>query len=180
MITIEFDEVQEYSDERGFEYFEIGTIRFEYSLLAIYKWESIWKKPFLSSVKNLTVEEQISFFECMAIDELHPKVRFDVNHSQQLIEYILDEQTATTFSTNTNNQNDYKRPKVYTSEEIYALMAEANIPLEFEVRNLNRLLIILKIVSLHNSPPKKMSREDIYQQNAKINAERKAQMKTKR
>lgn len=69
--------------------------------------------------------------------------------------------------------------KIYTAEEIYGLMFMSQIPLEFENRNLNRLLIVLRVISDYNQPKKKMDTHDIYQQNRKLNEERKKQLGTK-
>ncbi len=54
-----------------------------------------------------------------------------------------------------------------------------NIPIEFETRNLNRLLTIIRVISSYREKPKKMSREEIHKQNAKLNAERKKQLQSK-
>jgi hypothetical protein len=51
--------------------------------------------------------------------------------------------------------------------------------MEFENRNLNRLMTILRIISLKNEPPKKMNRQDIMRQNAELNRQRREQLKTK-
>ena len=69
--------------------------------------------------------------------------------------------------------------KIYTAEEIYGLMFMSQIPLEIENRNLNRLLIVLRVISDYNQPKKKMDTHDIYQQNRKLNEERKKQLGTK-
>jgi len=171
----------EYYDEEinQFVYDEGGIVRFEYSLKAVYDWESRWKKPFLKG--ELTDVELVDFYMTMALDPVREEF---INEKVMLTlsEYIGSPQTATTFSAHEDGQNGnngFKKGKLYTAEEIYALMFQANIPIEFENRNLNRLLVILRIISNHNSPPKKMTKEEIFKQNAKLNAQRKAQMNTK-
>ena len=42
------------------------TLRLEHSLLSISKWESIWKKPFLST-EGKSTEETISYIRCMTL-----------------------------------------------------------------------------------------------------------------
>lgn len=156
-----------------------GTVRFEYSLKVIYEWESRWKKPFLKG--NLTNEEVIDLYMSMALDPM--KIEFMTSDvMDKLSNYIGDTHTATTFSSVSDGQNDNNsssKGKVYTAEELYAMMFAASVPLEFEHRNLNRLLVILRIISSYNEPPKKMNKTDIYKQNASLNAQRKALLKTK-
>lgn len=180
MITIKLGQFEYYnSDNNEFIYEQGGTVRFEYSLKVLYDWEGTWKKPFLKDRNNLTNEEVIDFYMRMALDPIEQKfMTKDV--METLADYIKDSQTATVFSDNVNGQNANKTSsKTYTSEELYAMMISSNVPLDFENRNLNRLITILRIVSNNNSPPKKMSKNDIYKQNATLNAERKAKLKSK-
>lgn len=180
MLTVDLGTVEYYDSEKNeFVNFEGGTVRFEYTLKALYEWEGMWKKPFLKG--DLTEKEMFDFYMCMAMDPINPAFMTD-KLMKRLSEYIEDPQTATTFSSiesGQNGNNQSTKGKVYTAEEIYALMITANVPLEFETRNLNRLLTMLKILSSYNAPPKKMSKSDIYKQNAQLNAQRKAMLKTK-
>lgn len=180
MITIDLGEIEYYNDSTNeFEYEKGGIVRFEYSLKAIYNWEGKWCKPYLKG--GLTDEEALDFYMRMALDPIDAK--FITNDVVKVLsKYIDDSHTATTFSTVDDGQNGGKssiKGKVHTAEEFYALMFTAGIPIEFENRNLHRLLVILRIISSYNSPPKKMSKQDIYKQNASLNAQRKEQLKTK-
>lgn len=161
-----------------FEYTQVGKVRFEYSLKAVYEWESRWKKPFLKGDHN--DEEIKDFYRCMALDPI-PDEALTTNVMELISRYIEDDNTATTFSSPQTGQNGNKTPtrKIHTAEEIYALMVMAGIPLEFENRNLNRLLVILRIISIKNSPPTKMTKEEIYKQNRELNRQRRAKLKTK-
>lgn len=178
MITINLGSLEYYDDSSNqFIYEEGGIVRFEYTLKVVYEWESRWKKPFLKG--ELTEEELIDFYMTMAMDPLDEK--FLTNDVMQILaDYIKDTNTATTFSTpKTIDGGVVTKPKIYTAEEIYALMFSAGVPIEFENRNLNRLLVVLRIIGNYNNPPKKMSKQDILKQNASLNAQRKAQMKTR-
>lgn len=95
--------------------------------------------------------------------------------------YLQSQPTATKFSSYGDGQNESKSSsgKVYTAEEFYGMMFEAGIPLEFENRNFDRLLTILRIMGSKNSTPKKMSKEEIYKQNRELNAKRRQQLKSK-
>lgn len=180
MITIDLGTIEYYDGNLNeFVYDEGGIVRFEYSLKVLYDWEGKWKKPFLKG--ELTDNEWLDFYMMMALDPIEERFMTE-NVMRMLAEYISDSNTATTFTSIDNGQNGNKtssKGKLYTAEELYAMMFEAGIDIEFETRNLNRLLVILRIISSHNSPPKKMSKNDVYRQNASLNAQRKAQMKTK-
>ena len=145
MITINLGVTEKYNSELNqFEYEDKGVVRFEYSLRAVYEWEGVYKKPFLKG--KLTSEESLDFYIMMALDPVNAE---DITPSvaRLLSEYIDDPSTATTFSEHGQNGNKSKTGKVYTSEEIYALMATSQIDLEWEYRNLNRLLAVLRVVS---------------------------------
>lgn len=180
MITIDLGTLEYYdSDSNEFKYEEGGVVRFEYSLKVLYKWEAKWRKPFLHGER--TNEELVDFYMTMALDPIHERFMTE-DVMTTLSQYIGETHTATTFSSHQDGQNGSDNTnigKIYTAEELYALMIMANVPLEFENRNLNRLLVILRIISAYSSPPKKMSQEDIYKQNRMLNEQRKAQYGTK-
>ncbi len=180
MITIDLGSIEYYDDSNNqFVYEDGGVVRFEYSLKAVYDWEAVWQKPFLKG--ELTEEELIDFYMRMALDPIEEK--FLTNEVMStLAEYIQNMNTATSFSTMQGGQgggSSSNKSKTHTAEELYALMFSAGVPLDFENRNLNRLLVILRIIASYNNPPKKMSKQDILRQNATLNAQRKAQLKTK-
>lgn len=178
MITIDLGTLEYYDGSiNEFINKEGGIVRFEYSLKAIYEWEGRWKKPFLKS--QMTSEEAIDFYKKMALDPididfLTPSV------IETLKVYIQDQQTATTFTSHESSKGKGSgKSSFHTAEDIYARMVLAGIPLEFENRNFNRLLILLRIISTYNEPPKKMSQQDILRQNQSLNEQRKAMLKTK-
>lgn len=177
MLTIDLGTLEHFDvSNNEFIYETAGIVRFEYSLKAIYEWEGKWKKPFLKG--ELTYTEMIDLYKFMALDEFD--IKFINDEVAKIIsDYILSTNTATKFSdinsTNTVNTNN----KIHTSEEIYAMMFSAGIPLEFENRNLNRLLTILRVISVQNNPPKKMNKQEILRENANLNKQRKSQMNTK-
>jgi len=177
MLTIDLGSLEYFdSDKNEFVYEYGGIVRFEYSLKAIYEWEGKWKKPFLKG--ELTYNEMIDLYKLMALDEFDPKFLSE-EVANEISEYILSTNTATKFSDSKGGNAGVAKNKIHTSEEIYAMMFSAGIPLDFENRNLNRLLTILRVISVQNTPPKKMSKEDVLKQNAELNRQRKAQMRTK-
>lgn len=180
MITIDLGTIETFNSETNmFEYHEGGIVNFEYSLRVMYEWEGYWKVPFLNIKDSHSDRQMTDFYMRMASKPINPMF-LTPSVTKKLSEYINSSPTATTFQ---NNKPDpgpkVKTPKVYTAEEIYSLMFQAGIPLEFENRNLNRLMVILRIISISNNPSKKMSRSEILQRNSRINEERKRKYNTK-
>ena len=154
------------------------VLQLEHSLISLSKWESKWHKPFYSK-KEMSNEETLDYIKCMTLNK---NVDFDVyNHLtpeniKEVLDYIGDSMTATTFSKETNSGNNRE---VITSELIYYWMIASNIPFECQKWHLNRLITLIRVCSIKNSPPKKRSKRDIMSRNAALNASRKRQMNTK-
>lgn len=179
MLEINLGTIEHYDEEKNqFIYEEGGVVRFEYTLKTLYEWEAKWRKPFLKGEYNL--EELRDFFLMMALDPVDP-VFLTTEVMSKLATYVGETPTATTFNESRSHQNGNNLGigKIYTAEEIYGLMFMNQVPIEFEERNLNRLLVILRVISNYNKPKEKMSRDDIYEQNRRLNAERREKYKTK-
>ncbi len=150
----------------------------EHSLVSISKWESKWKKPFISRDKK-TVEETIDYIRCMTITKnVNPDVYYGipVEIIKQINDYIDDPMTATWI--NSQEPKRYSR-QVITSELIYYWMVTYRIPMECQKWHLNRLLMLIQVCDEKNKPPKKMSQRQIMSRNAALNAARKAKLHTK-
>lgn len=177
MLVIDFGTKESYNSSTNvFETVDIGLIRFEYSLKALYEWEGVWLKPF--KPETLSDAELLDFYHKMALDNFNPTY-FDIPSINKLSEYVGKANTATKFSAVGGQNGNKLAAKTYTSEEVYGLMAEYNIPLEFENRNLNRLFTIIKVMDERKRPPTKMNRQEILQQNAELNRQRREAMKTR-
>ena len=57
-------------------------------------------------------------------------------------------------------------------------MIASNIPMECEKWHLNRLLTLIRICSIKNAPPKKMSKREIIERNRVLNEARKKKLHT--
>lgn len=155
-----------------------AELHLEHSLLSVFRWEAIWKKPFLDRNKKKTTEELISYVECMCLDKkVNSAVFYNLGkeHWDAIAKYIDDEQTATWFSKSSGASNR----ETLTAELIYYYMTAYNIPFECQKWHLSRLLVLLRICGIKNSPEKKMSTSNILSQNAKLNAARRKAMHTK-
>ena len=150
------------------------TLRLEHSLISISKWEAKYKRPFLSDGPK-TLQETYDYIAFMSLDrnvsmtELEGITEEDY---KKILDYIHDPMTATKISNNAKNKQSSNH--VLTSEEIYYDMTALNIPFECEKWHLNRLLTLIQIASIKNEPPKKMSKGEIYRQNAELNRARRA------
>lgn len=172
MLTIVIPETEEFDQEtQTFIQHKREVLSLEHSLVSLSKWESRWKKPFLSDTEK-TNEETIDYIRCMTINNnVDPSVyrRLTNGMVQRINEYISDPMTATTFS---EDKNQKKNREIVTSELIYYWMVALQIPFECQKWHLNRLITLIRVCNIKNSPSKKMSRTDIYRQNAALNEAR--------
>lgn len=167
-------------DEKNNQFVDIipeTKLQLEHSLLSLSKWEAKWKKPFLSngSSDNRSQEEILDYIKCMTLNsDVNPEVYKHIPSSifNQIIEYIEDPMTATTFG----KKDSYGAKQVITSEIIYYWMISLNIPFECQKWHLNRLLALIRVCSEKNSPPKKMSTKEIMARNKALNMQRRAQL----
>lgn len=151
-------------------------LNLEHSLAALSKWESFFEKPFLSDeVKSK--EETLKYIEFMDLGktpgEIFQKVTQD--DLNLINDYINARMSATWFRSAPQTK---RRKEVITSELIYYWMASFNIPFECENWHLNRLLTLIQVCNLKNSPEKKMSREEMLAERKRLNEERKNKINT--
>lgn len=165
-------------DERNQQFLSIKetTIQLEHSLLSISKWESKWNKSFINT-KDKTEDELIDYIKCMTITKnVDPNIYvcLTAENIQEIVNYINAPMTATTIR-DTGKSNH----EIVTSELIYYWMISLNIPVKFEKWHWNRLITLIRVCSIKNQPAKKMSRGEIMQRNAALNAARKKRWNTK-
>lgn len=92
---------RELYDEINNEFITISDceLHLEHSLASISKWESKWRKPFMST--NINGKELIDYIRCMTLNENVDDNIYLLLSSEDInniIKYIDTEQTATWFS----------------------------------------------------------------------------------
>ena len=179
MLEITIPEVEQW-DEVNQEFItsKEQVLRLEHSLVSLSKWESKWNKPFLDK-KEKTREETIDYIKCMTLTQNVDPNTYNLLTKENIIEinkYISSPMTATTFREDPNKKSSRE---IITSEIIYYWMISLNIPFECQKWHLNRLLTLIKVCSIKQQPPKKMSKRDVMSRNAALNAARRKQLNSK-
>lgn len=161
------------------------TLTLEHSLLSVAKWEGIYHKAFLSTDKDINMIK--TYAKCMTInpnvpDEVYE--RLTPEHISKIAEYIEDEQTATWF----NDTHGAKRPvhvkgrmngETITAEIVYYWMISYNIPVDFQKWHLNRLLTLVKVISIKNDPKGNKATKMTPEQRRALNKARQAKYHTR-
>ena len=178
MLTIVVPEREYFDDSKNeFVHTKEVTLQLEHSLVSLSKWEAKWNKPFLSS-NDKTEEEILDYIRCMTVTQNVDKsvyYRLSKENIEKINDYINLPMTATTFS----DKNASRNKETITAEIVYYWMIALNIPFECQKWHLNRLLTLVKVCSIKNTPPKKMSRNEIFSRNRALNASRRKALGTK-
>lgn len=167
---------REFYNEKTEEFHETNpcTLVLEHSLLSVSKWESRMHKCFIDPFSEMTKDDTLEYIRCMIISpkEIDPYVFYGLNDKviRSIFDYINDPMTGTTFSDDKNRR--HVRPKKTSSEEIYWQMVEYGIPFEAEKWHLNRLMTLIKICGIKNTPSKKSKKGMDAVSRAQMNAAR--------
>ena len=99
MITIEVPETEYFDEEKNaFVYTPATELHLEHSLISLSRWESKWKKPYLSK-EGHTREELLDYIGCMSMNSkpIDPLVirNISADDLDKIIKYIGDPYTAT-------------------------------------------------------------------------------------
>ena len=180
MLSIKIQE-NELWDERNnrFVYIHEQVLKLEHSLISLQKWESKWHKPFLKD-NDKTEEELIDYIKCMTINTnpVPEEVYLSLNRNQieEITSYINNPMTAAVFY---DTKHDKHSREIITAETLYYDMISLNIPPEYRKWHLNQLMALIRFCSIKNTPPKKMSKNEILSRNAELNRIRRQQLNTK-
>lgn len=180
MLTIHIEETELYDSLKNeFTIIKEQDLKLEHSLISISKWEGQHHRAFLPN-KEKTNNETIDYIKHMTITQnVNPLVYQCLSESniRKIKDYINDPMSATKFP---KDDDKGVNKDTMTSELIYYWMLECGIPLEWgEKQHLNKLLRLIRVCSMKRQPDKRMSRSDIYNRNAKLNAARRNNFKSR-
>lgn len=154
------------------------TLQLEHSLVSLSKWESKWRKPFLSKDEK-SFEETIDYIKCMTLTQnVDPEIYNHLTNGNinEINLYIEAPMTATTFSEDALGKAGRE---VVTAELIYYWMIALNVPPEYQKWHLNRLLTLIRVCDIKSRPPKKRSRRELARRNSALNAARRKRLNTR-
>ena len=183
MLQITVQGGESYDEEANlFNYGKPYELRLEHSLVSISKWEMKWEAPFLKSVENksMTDEQLIDYIKCMTMNQNVPDdvyTRLTMQQISDIWAYTKKKQSAAWIVR--NGKGNARSGEVVTSDLIYYWMFHYGIDKECEKWHLNRLLMLIDIFAIKSSPGKKMSKNEILQQNRALNQARKAKYNTR-
>lgn len=152
----------------------------EHSLVSVSKWESKWKKAFLTE-KEKSTEELVDYVRCMTLTQnVDPNVYLALTNKNldDVTDYIKDAMSATCFPKEETKPGPKNRD-VITSELIYYWMIAYTIPMECQKWHLNRLINLIRICQMKNTPDKKMSKAEVAKRHKALNAARRKKLGTK-
>ena len=174
MLEIEVPEAELWDDENEtFINIESSKLILEHSLISISKWEAKWNKPFLGKGEK-TQEETLDYIRCMTVNRVDQKCYLALTREnyKRINDYINAPMTATTIRENGGAPRGNR--EIMTSEVIYFYMISFGIPFECEKWHINRLLMLIRVCNIKNSPSKKMSKSAAAKQQRALNAQRRA------
>ena len=177
MITFNIKEQITFDGEK-FSKFPGDVYRFENTLLALKKWESLYQKPWFGSDGHSSNELNY-YFKCMNVDdkEIYPEL-LTPEQRQALVNYMYNPMGAHRLPKQEGNSG----PRyTHTAEFIYSQCIIERIDLNWaEKQNLNQLLTIIGLVNLLQTPPKEKSPSQMAAERTALNAKRLAEMNKKR
>lgn len=166
-------------DDEHEEFITIGgvEVELEHSLYTISLWEQKYKQPFadLRGLERKQLLDYISNMMCQTPDVPSTAWLTLTQDDVVAIQKYLDDAACATKIYRYGGSSPNEKSETMTAELIYFYMAQFNIPLEFEHWHLNRLMTLIDVAAVKNSPPKKMSQKEAASLQAKLNAQRRAQ-----
>lgn len=154
------------------------VLQLEHSLVSISKWEAKWHVPFMHT-SDKTPEQVLDYIQCMTITKnVNPVVYqcLTAKNLKDVEDYIQNPMTATTV---TERNVGPRNREIITSEVLYYQMIALNIPFECQKWHLNRLIMLIRVCSAKNQPPKKMGKTELANRNRALNAARRKQLNSK-
>lgn len=151
---------------------QVFKVEFEHSLRALSKWESQFKIAFLASQEK-SPSQMLEYYRCMIVTpDIDPDLVYalSVEQMEQLGKYINEDQTASSVPDEGPTQYN---PEVTTTELIYYWMVGLKINWEAQDWHLSRLMMLIRITSYKQQPPKKRSTREVVSDMRRENERRK-------
>lgn len=166
----------EFYNESTCEFIDVKDtlLKLEHSLVSVSKWEEYYKKPFLTEDAK-TKEETIFYIKCMTLNNNVNELVYELLTAKQIEtinQYIQDNRTATWFVE--RDKDSGVNQEQITSELIYYWMIIHNIPQDYQKWHLSRLMTLIRICNIKNSPNKKMSEQETIEYYRHIKEQRRA------
>lgn len=148
----------------------------EHSLKAIAEWEALTCKPYFNPTEKKKSGDDIwLYLNCMVLDEVElNSTNVGVEQMEQVQNYLSKSQTATTIKSSGKNDK-----RIVTSEQLYATMIKAGISKDYETWNIDRLMTLMAVIADMFEEKKPMTQQEIYEQNMKLNEERRRKLNSK-
>ena len=176
---------KEFYDERTNEFITVSdtTLQLEHSLVSISKWEAKWKKPFLTK-EDKKREELIDYIKCMTINSNIDQNVYNAlpqSSFKEIMDYLEDPHTATIIKDIQHPGAPKRRStsEFITSELVYYWMVALQIPFECQKWNFNRLMTLIRICEIKQSPKQKMPKSQILANNHELNKARREMLNTR-
>lgn len=161
-------------------YIKETKLQLEHSLVSMSKWEAKWHIPFLGDTK-FTAEQILDYVRCMTLTQnVDPEIynHLTDQNLKEIFDYISAPMTATWFSGTGSDVTKGPNRETITSELIYYWMIAYNIPVEFQKWHLKRLITLIRICHIKNSPQKKKTEQETLNDYRALNEKRKAEWGT--
>ena len=132
-------------------------------------------EPFLKRNDKKTLVETIDYVRCMTINNnVDPNVYrvLTADNINAINAYVNAKKTATIVYEDKHRSTG----ETVTSELIYYWMVSLGIPFECQKWHLNRLLTLIRVCNVKNSPGKKMGRNALLNRYASLNKKRREAM----
>lgn len=173
---------QELWDENNQRFIKVDdtTLEMENSLYAIANWESKWGKSFFQNDEK-TEAETIDYIKQMTINKVDDMVYKCIDRQTfcKIKDYINLPMTATKINSKRNQNGNVQSSSYITAEIIYYMMLTLGIPPEYDRWHINRLITLIRVCQIKSQPPQKMSQQEAIAYQARLNAERRAKLKSK-
>ena len=150
-------------------------ILMEHSLYSMALWEEKYTRPFPTGDDSMSAFEYLDYINMMCLNATIEKDELTDENVATITEYINTPHTATRI----NSKNESSASKIITTEQIYASMTIGRVDWSAQYWNINRLMTLLEVVADMQSDKKKMSKQEIYEQNRRLNEERRRAMGSK-